>query len=311
MPASVESMFSVKKTPWHRIGAVLMDSPQKEEILPLAGLDWEVLEQPIYYGESREAVENFKATVRSSDNSLLGIVGSGYEIVQNQEMVDFFAPFIDSGMVKITTAGSLLNGKKVWMLGEIQTDALEIAKNDFVSAFLLFSHSHNGMFSLRVGFTPIRVVCANTLALAHANKLSKLLRIKHTKSVRIALETVRETINLASQTFEATAEQYRFLASKSVNSQDLEKYVVKILADKDEGEELSTRTKNTVENVIKLVDSEIPEVRGTWWGAYNSVNYHLNHVIGHSDERRLDSIWFGPRKELNEKSLELALALAE
>ena len=39
MPANVETMFSVRETPWHGLGRIIMDAPASREALELAGLD--------------------------------------------------------------------------------------------------------------------------------------------------------------------------------------------------------------------------------------------------------------------------------
>ena len=43
MPANVETMFSVRETPWHGLGRIVMDAPASREALELAGLDWHCL----------------------------------------------------------------------------------------------------------------------------------------------------------------------------------------------------------------------------------------------------------------------------
>src|SRR6185295_11897446 len=126
---------------------------------------------------------------------------------------------------QIETAGSLRQGKRVWVLAKINRDPLVIKGNDVVEKYVLLSNSHDGTLAVRVGFTPIRVVCNNTLSMAINSEASKLIRIKHTKNVVSNLESVQEIMNLADQEFQATAEQYRMLTRKDINSKDLEKYI--------------------------------------------------------------------------------------
>jgi hypothetical protein len=144
---------------------------------------------------------------------------------------------------------------------------------DEVEKFVLLSHGHDGTLAVRVGFTPIRVVCANTLALAHRADASKLIRVRHSASVIENLANVREVMNLANAEFEATAEQYRLLARKSINQNDLRRYVKKVL--KVEGDNISTRTMNMIQDIIGRCESgkgnNLASVRGTLWTAYNGV----------------------------------------
>ena len=50
MSANVETMFSVRETPWHGLGRIIMDAPASREALELAGLDWQVESRNIYSG---------------------------------------------------------------------------------------------------------------------------------------------------------------------------------------------------------------------------------------------------------------------
>ncbi len=168
---------------------------------------------------------------------------------------------------------------------------------------------------MRVGFTPIRVVCANTLACAHNSEVSSLIRVKHSKNVCHNLEQIRECMNAANAAFEATAEQYRLLASKNINQQDLEKYVRIVLGLKEEGE-LKTRAQNTLEDVIgrfevPIYGEGVLATQRTYWNAYNAVNEYLNYERGRSSDTRMKSLWFGNSANLNGKALDQAVKMAQ
>ena len=135
----------------------------------------------------------------------------------------WFQPFLDAKEAALHTAGSLRNGSRIWVLAKLNRDPLVIAQGDEVEKFILLSHGHDGSLAVRVGFTPVRVVCQNTLAMAHGSDASKLIRVKHTKDVHENLANIREVMDLANAEFEATAEQYRLLARKSINQADLRK----------------------------------------------------------------------------------------
>ena len=122
-------------------------------------------------------------------------------------------------------------------------------------------------------------------------------------------------MNLADQEFEATADQFRFLASKQINSADLNKYV-KIVLDVHEQkeDELSTRTKNIIGKVEEFFllgkGNDLPGVNGTYWAAYNGVTEYLNYEKGRTSENRMDSLWFGQNGNMSQKALATAVALA-
>ena len=167
---------------------------------------------------------------------------------------------------------------------------------------------------MHFGFTPIRVVCANTESMARDSKASKLIRVRHNRFVKENVQAVRDVMNLANQEFEATADVYRFLASRSVSTTDLEKYV-KVVFDANKPEdEISTRTKNILLKVTDLFESgkgnDIEGVRGTYWAAYNAVSEYLNYTKGRTSNNRIDSLWFGQNGTMNRKALDQAVALA-
>jgi phage/plasmid-like protein (TIGR03299 family) len=156
---------------------------------------------------------------------VLGVVGPRYAVLQNDDAFAWFEPFLDAREAALHTAGSLRNGSRIWVLAKLNREPLVVAQGDEVEKYLLLSHSHDGSLAVRIGFTPVRVVCANTLAMAHGADASKLLRVKHTRDVHENLANIRVIINLANAEFQATAEQYRLLARKSINQEDLERYV--------------------------------------------------------------------------------------
>ena len=179
--------------------------------------------------------------------------------------------------------------------------------------FLLLSHGHDGSLAVRVGFTPVRVVCSNTLALAHNAVASKLIRLRHSKSLATSLASVRDVMNLANKEFEATAEQYRLLARRDINQADLRKYVRRVLK-VDEQEVPSARLTNQIEQIIGLCESgrgnDLASVSGTYWTAYNGVSEWLGYNRGRSQTTRLDSLWYGEGAAINKFALQTALDMA-
>ena len=317
MAHEVEQMFVVGAAPWHNLGRRFEVPPSLEEALVAAGLDWKVTTEPLFSG-NKEQVEA-KLTRRSSDNSILGVVGPSYVPLQNTEAFDFFKPFIDEKAAAIETAGSLRQGKRVWVLAKINRDPMVIKGNDIVEKYVLLSNSHDGTLAVRVGFTPVRVVCNNTLSMAINSEASKLIRIKHTKNVVSNLESVQDIMNLADSEFEATAQQYRMLTQRDINSKDLEKYVklvfntsAKLLEAGGNTDQLSN--KRILEQIIPLFEkgrgNDMTEIKGTMWAAYNAISEYLQYSRGSDNSNRMDNMWFGDSARINKKALETALIMA-
>jgi phage/plasmid-like protein (TIGR03299 family) len=300
--------------PWHRLGTALVEADLYDwpAASRKAGLDWEVELVALVTGDTQAPVDH-RAVRRKNDGRVLGVVGPRYAPLQNRDAFGWFQPFLDAKEAALHTAGALRQGSRIWVLAKLNRDPLVIAEGDEVEKYILLSHGHDGSLAVRCGFSPIRVVCANTLAMAHGSNASKLIRLKHTKDVLENLANVREIMDLANQEFEATAEQYRLLARKSINQADLRRYVKKVFKVEDD-RDTGTRLANIMEEVMALAEAgrgnNLPSIRGTYWSAYNGLSEWLTYSRGRSDDNRLNSLWFGDSASLNRHALEVALDMA-
>lgn len=312
MAAQIESMAFFGATPWHGLGTPLEEADLYDwhRACVKSGLDWEVELTPLVTADTQAKVTH-RGVRRKSDGRILGVVGPKYHPLQNRDAFAWFQPFLEAKEAALNTAGSLCEGSRVWVLAKMSRDPLVIAPGDEIGKFILLSHSHDGSLAVRVGFTPIRVVCANTLALAHRSDASKLIRVKHSASLHENLANIREVMNVANAEFEATAEQYKLLARKSINQADLRSYVKRVL--KVEGKP-STRMQNTINEIIGLCESgkgnTMPSIRNTLWSSYNGVTEWLGYQRGNSESNRLNSLWFGDSANVNKHALETALTMA-
>jgi len=305
----VENMFSVGRAPWHGLGELLDEPPTTEDAIRLAGLDWQVELKKLAVHETGEIVRH-RAAVRSSDQRILGVVGPHWTPLQNVDAFKWFDPFLDAKVAHLETAGSLRNGEKVWILARLGQDPIEIVKGDAVLRYLLLSNGHDGNTAVRCGYTATRVVCANTLAVAHAEDAGKLIRVTHHQRVAATLDQIRDIMMIANRAFEATAEQYRLLAERRCNEDDLKRYV-RVVFRLPDNEDVGARV---LKKVIPLCEAgtgtDIRGVAGTWWSAYNGVSEFLTHERGRSRENRLDSQWFGEASRLNLRALQVAGEMA-
>jgi phage/plasmid-like protein (TIGR03299 family) len=339
MPAYFESGFMVGEPAWHGLGNLI---PEDEQLtvpaaLEAAGLNWEVGLQPLQVAKGGVHIEeqdgsrydcaqvkglpgqdvSHRCTVRLSDNKILGVVGPRYRPYQNVQAFDWFQPFLDKDEAAFHTAGSLYGGAVVWVLAKLNRNPMQIVKGDEVQKFLLLTTSHDGSKAVKCGFSPIRVVCANTLAMAEAKGVSQLIKVKHGRGTADAMEALRETINVINQSFEATADQFRALAARQISSKDLEKYVKIVLdikdADLKKKGKKKTQAINRIDAVTDLFESgmgsKIKAARGTVWAAYNAVTEYLNYHQGRSSETRLNSLWYGTSAKTNKHALAEALKL--
>ena len=146
MSANVESMFYAgREKPWHGLGTQVDEAPTSADALRLAGLDWKVERKPIQVCGGRK-VDNFFANVRSSDGAVLGVVSDRYQVVQNAEAFAFTDALIE-GEVRYETAGSLMGGRKIWLLAKLPDREIV---GDKTEPYLCFSNTHDGSGAIRV-----------------------------------------------------------------------------------------------------------------------------------------------------------------
>ena len=221
MPAELDvskgraAILSVGKTPWHKEGVVLQKPPGSiEEALILAGLDFEVGLEPVivrarHPSDHYEQVADFKASVRSDVGKVLGIVGRRYTPLQNRDAFKILEPLLDKGVAHIETAGSLREGRDVWLLVrfDIQDPVVQEVFTDEVVPFGLISNNHAGERRVVVQETPVRVVCSNTLGVALTGP-GKKIGVRHTVNVEA------KTVDAAGELWGGVIERYRVIAEQ-------------------------------------------------------------------------------------------------
>ena len=306
-----ESGLFFGQNAWHGLGVTLPEnSPVRRNVadaIRTADMDWNVGLEPIYDGLG-QVIEGHKSVVRDRDRRVLGVVKNRFRTLQNLDIFNWFQPFLDSGQCQFETCGSLKNGAVVWVLASLEGD-LAVSGDDKIKRYLTLASSHDGSLATHIGFTPIRFVCWNTLSAGLADKDARLLRIRHTEGQHLALAQVRDILNLANHTFEATVEQCRKLAACKVSREDIREYV-RVVFELSDDEKISTRSANNLNEIVQLAVQGVGNKGETAWDAYNGVTQYLTHHASRTAATRLESNWFGPNKARTDRALRLALQLA-
>lgn len=272
MSANVETMFSVREKPWHGLGTIVQEAPTSADALKLAGLDWTVEKKPIFC----EGVEipNYKANVRSSDNSVLGIVTDRYSIVQNKDAFEFTDALI-GGEVHYETAGSLRNGKLIWLLAKMPTAKV---LGDDVEPYLCFSNSHDGTGAVKVAMTPVRVVCNNTLNFA-LKGAKRSWSVKHLGNIENKMDEAMKTLELAERYMLKLNEDADKLANSKITMDEVREIVKKMYPIEDGATERVK--KNAIaarEGIVACYFApDIYKFIGTKYGFINAVADYVDH----------------------------------
>lgn len=318
----VETMMSVKETPWHKLGKVLQEAPTAAEAIVQAGLDWEVEKRMTYFMEKggiTPTPDRF-AVVRKTDGSYLGHSGKTWQPLQNKDAFSFFDPYIEAAEASYETAGSLNNGKQIWVLAKINRDPIEVVKGDTIDKYILLANHHTGGIAVTAGLTPIRVVCNNTLTAALSMGQRQLFRASHSYSMQRRLEEIQADIARADKGFQQAEEYYKRFASKQVNQKQIDHFLSmtfgwSINPDRLNEREKMFRDKQT-ETILRLFETgrgaDIAGVNGTVWGLYNAVTEFIQYERGGVktlEDQRLKSAWFGEGMALNKTAFNAGLAL--
>tara|TARA_R110002153_G_scaffold29711_13_gene91205 strand:+ start:22870 stop:23820 length:951 start_codon:yes stop_codon:yes gene_type:complete len=301
-------MAYVGEKPWHRLGTEVKEGIMPLEMMDVAGLNWEVEKKDLSFmnneGE-RVRIPNKKVLTRKSDNKILDIVGDEWVPVQNKSAFEFFEQFCEEGSIKMHTAGSLMGGKKVWALGKIDS-SFELFGGDKIQGYLLFSNPHQFGQSVDVRFTPIRVVCNNTLTLSLGSKVENFARITHRKEFEP--EMVKKILGLATEKMDEYKSVAKKLGSVQAKDKQFKEFLGKIFGESKK-DEMLTRTAQLAYDAFDKQPG-VEYATGSWWQALNAVTYVTDHRIGNSDETRLNSMWYGANKNKKINAVKLALEYA-
>lgn len=285
---STDSLFSVRYAPWHGLGEVIENAPTSEDALRIAGLDWEVIQQPLYtkaddqwfsVTEPGVPVEDYRANLRGDNGTVLGVVSNGYKVVQNREAFAFSDALIRSGDVRYETAGSLRGGKKVWMLGRM--DSRKILGDETVP-YLLITNGHDGRNAVRCCLTPVRVVCANTLNLALTTAV-RSWSTNHQGDIHSKLQEAERALELSVTYMSKLEEEASRLADLKVTNEMLAMLTVGLFPlPKDQKRQSLVYDMRTEFLARHKMATDLDRFRGTGWGFIGAVS----DFAGHREPRR-------------------------
>ena len=297
-------------TPWHGLGTRVPSDLTPEQMLEAAGLDWEVEKVEAFAKVGGKNVSvNRSALVRTSDNKILDVVSNDWNPVQNSEAFEFFNDFISEGDMEMHTAGSLKGGQIVWALAKVK-DSLELFGGDRVDSYLHFTNFHKYGFSTDVRFTPIRVVCNNTLTLSLNTKVERMVKISHRREFEG--DNVKMMLGIAAEKLAKYKEMAQFLGSKRYNKENIVDYFKRVFPVAG-GDKTKKEISKNADIALGILETQpgAEFARGTWWQAFNSVTYLTDHLAGRTADTRMTSAWYGSNRGLKATALETAIEMAE
>ncbi|SEM91133.1 phage/plasmid-like protein TIGR03299 [Chryseobacterium taichungense] len=333
------SFFSVKEKAWHNLGQIVQEYPTSEESIKFAGLDYEVEKSPLFTKgagiientngiemiDSELEVPNYFANIRTDNNTVLGVVGKDYQIVQNREAFSFFDSIVGGGDgILYETAGALGNGERIFITAKLP-DYIRVGNGDDITEkYIFLTTSHDGSGSITAAFTPVRIVCQNTLN-ASLKNMSNVVRIRHTAGAKQRLDDAHKVMGLANKLSNELESTFNHWAKIKVGDDEMKKLIQLALCPNKETlehlqrgnfDDLSTVFKNTVDDAFAYAmiseSQQMETTKGTLFGAYNAVTGYFQNVRNYKDnEAKLQSIVLGGTAQLrSQKAFDLCESFA-
>ena len=319
-------MMCVGEKPWHRLGTVLEQPPATAvEAITAAHLTWRVEKKQLYVGEEGRPFSGEFAIVREDrwkvgeEEAIFGQVSEDYEPLQNINAFRFFDPMIEKGEAFYESAGALYQGKCVWVMAKLSRD-MQVITDDVVERYLLLTHRHDGTGAIQVKFTPVRVVCQNTLNQALSEGPS--FRVAHTKSMYARLDKAADALSRVLAQSRKVEDAFTEMALVKLNTDRFEKYLQAVFPDPVQGENRKLYERNKVRMQLNRDRSrqlwetgrgnELPKARGTLWAAYNGVAEHADYGLTSArDGKWLDGVWFGESYGIKTAAFDAAMQIVK
>ena len=299
--------------PWHGLGVEVRNDLTPEQMMKKAGLDWTVHEVPSFVEFNGEQIPTGqKSLIRSLDNKILTNVGEGWNPVQNSEAFDFFYDYVMAGDMEMEVAGSLKEGRNVFVLAKVK-ESFAVNGDDQVDNYLLFSNPHEYGKAIDIRMTAVRVVCNNTLTFSLQSSSKNFVKLNHRSQFNPDL--VKQQMGLASEKFSQYKEMAEFLSSRRYNKESLMNYYNEVFPhtyskgkDVNVVEDLTKNAKAAMDVLYTQPGANYAE--GSWWQALNSVTYLTDHKMGRSADSRMQSAWFGQNQARKVKAVNKAVEYA-
>jgi phage/plasmid-like protein (TIGR03299 family) len=302
------SFFSVKEKAWHGLGQIVQDYPTSAEALSSAGLDFTVNKRPnMHQLDNGKIIISEKSffTYRPDTDAILGDkLGDDYEVIQNTEAFNFFDAIVKGEGIQYETAGALGRGERIFITAKLP-GYIKVGKDDLIEKYLFLTTSHDGFGSITAAFTPIRIVCNNTLNAALRN-CSNSIKIRHTQNAKERLEEAHKVMgitNVLSDQMETIFNQWSRIQISDPEVKKLiqlamvpnKEVLQNIISGKED--ELSACFKNMTEAAFEYAmtneTQQLETTKGSLFGAYNAVTGYFQNVRNYKNgEAKLKSVLF-------------------
>lgn len=285
MSSQVETMAWAHTVPWHNLGVEVDPKIGVDDMLVKAGLDWEVERIAIRTLDGDDAIPDHMAIRRATDKYVYDIVSPRWKPVQNREILNFFKEWTEAGDATLETAGSLRMGRQVWALANLKS-GFTLPGGDAVKGYVLLVGSHESGKATIAKPTAIRVVCANTLAMALQGSESKSKwapgEIHVTHLNEFDPELAKEQMGLSRESIKNFEKAARTLQKLKLDTDKMVEVLAPIFLSKNvnENEDIFDEENwgPTFKNIVWATEKAPGAVGKTGWGILQGTTYALDHM---------------------------------
>lgn len=267
MPANVETMFYTRVAPWHGLGICVQEALTSADALEQSDLNWNVIQRPIMTS-AYAPIPGYKANIRDTDERVLGVVTDRYKVVQNAEAFAFTDALLGEG-VRYETAGSLQDGRKIWLLAKLPDRY--IIEGEQIEPYLVFSNCHDGSGSIKVAMTPVRVVCQNTLNIA-LTTAKRVWTTVHVGEMAAKLTEAHNTLLLAEKYMGKLGAEFSRLSKIRLSDAKVMEYIDLLLPMDDQPTDLHRKNIARIRDDMKSRYFDAPDLRMLPKSAYRFIN---------------------------------------
>ncbi|WP_246474936.1 DUF932 domain-containing protein [Pedobacter roseus] len=256
--------------------------------------------------EPQLSVPDYFATIMTDTEEILGVVGKDYHIVQNTDAFSFFDSIVGNDTdIRYETAGALGKGERIFITAKLP-GYIRVGKDDLIEQYVFLTTSHDGYGSITAAFTPIRVVCQNTLNAAIRSKQNSI-KIRHTASALERLKQAHHLMGISSSIANEIEALFNHWSKVRITDKELKKLIGIAMApskevlsclQEEKFHHLSSHYLNIVESVfdyaLAVPSQQQVTTKGTLFGAYNAITGYFQNVRNFSnEENKLKSIMWG------------------
>lgn len=263
--------MNIRTATWEAVGSNISAATSVEEALKISGLDYIVEKVPVFL-EDGTPIPGAFCTKKEGTNDTFGVVGSQFEIIQNQEALSFVDNLVSEGLTFVK-AGE--NHKMLYLIGKLPS--IE-ALGDEVTPYLIFQNSHNGSTTLKATIAPLRIVCQNQFNLTFRKAVNKI-SLRHTKSIKGRLHTAQQVLLQNTEYLSEFQKQALGLAQEKVSKKQVDTLLDGIFEIKPEFNPTQVRRmeekRDRFLSAYQADDNQ--NFLGTKWGLINAYTDFVTH----------------------------------